>query len=317
MKDEYTPGTLIHNLPDYKYHQAPGLSSGAIRTFYRRSPLHYYHHYVLHDIDRKESEAMLLGTLVHCLVLESDTFEQRYQKELDQSDYPDALRTVVDLKKYCEKNLLPTSGHKSDLIDRVHEHDNTVPIWDLMLFKQKDQTRREVIKGQLWDRARRMRDGVFANASVSRLFAEGKPEVSVWGEHEVTGQLTKCRCDWLRDNDGVVIDLKTCACASPEAFSKACADHDYAMQQVHYMDTLATAGYPQEAFAFVAIENEPPYICQCYILDEHSLRMTAEAYHQAMERLTFCIAHDDWPTYTSSTELSLPVWKLKAMELAA
>ena len=319
MKDDttYTPGTLIHNHPDFKYHSAPGLSSGAIRCFYRQSPLHYRKAYLDRELPRKETEAMLLGTLVHCLVLEPDSFEQRYQRELDLADYPEALRTVAEMKKYCEKHRLPTTGVKSELIARIQEHDETAPVWDLLVYRQKEQTKQEVIKTGLWDKARRMRDGVFANADVANLFKDGKPEVSVWGQHDSTGIITKCRSDWLRDEDGLVVDLKTCACSSPEFFAKACADHDYAMQQVHYMETLASAGYPQEVFAFVAIESEEPYICQPYFLDDRSIHLTEDVYHTAMERLRVCTEQNIWPTYTDQSELSLPVWKLKQLEKAA
>ncbi len=312
---DYVPGTVITNHPDSKYHSAPGLSSGAIRCFARQSPLHYQKFYINHELIRKETDAMLQGTLVHCLVLEPDTFEQRFEKEIDPDDYPNALRTVPELKKYCDQNELANTGIKMELTNRIMKHDPQAPVWDVLKARQQD-SRKRIVKGGLWDNARRMRDGVFANPDVAALFSEGQPEVSVWGEYAPTETMTKCRCDWLRP-DGVAIDLKTCGCASPEAFAKACADHDYAIQQVHYMNTLSSAGHPQDVFAFVAVENEDPYICQPYFLDDKSVGLSEDFYANAMEKLRVCTETDTWPTYTDQTELTLPIWKLKQLEQAA
>jgi len=312
---DYVPGTIITNHPDAKYHTAPGLSSGAIRVFARRSPLHYQKLYLNKGIIRKETDAMLQGSLVHCLVLEPNSFEQRYEKEIDPDDYPNAMRTVPELKKYCEQHRLATTGVKVELINRIIAHDPDAPVWDVMKARQLN-SRKRIIKAGLWDNARRMRDGVYNNPEAANLFSKGQPEVSVWGEFEPTGQMTKCRCDWLRP-DGVTIDLKTCGCASPEAFSKACADHDYAIQQVHYMQTLSSAGHPQDYFVFLAVENEEPYICQPYYLDDKSVGLSEDFYANAMEKLRACLETDTWPTYTDQTELTLPIWKLKQLEQAA
>lgn len=304
-------GSRIENMDNHTYHAAVGLSSSAIKYFYHHSPAHYFHHYVLSERQETTSAAQLLGTLVHCLVLEPDAFDKRYQKEISKDDYPNALRTVADLRGYCEQNNLKTDGLKQDLIDRIAAHDPTVPIWDNLLLKPK-QDNRDTIDSELWDKARRMRDSVLNNTEIARLFSRGDAEVSVWGCHEPTGMLTKCRCDWLRE-DGIVVDLKTCLNASPGGFSTACAKYDYVMQQVHYMETLNSAGYGKDEFVFVAVENEPPYVSTYYVMDEHSVQVTESAYHATLARLHSCQQQKQWPAYTGDTVLSLPLWKLEQM----
>ena len=307
------PGLLLDHYAHADYHAAPGLSSSAVRCFYQQSALHYYHYYVLKDVKKKAmTEALLLGTLVHSLILEPDTFYENYRQELNKDDYSNLLNTVPDLNAYCEQHGLATGGKKAELIERVLAHDNTIPIWSL-INAQNERDPRLVIKKDIWDKCHYMRDSVFNHPQISTLFAEGRPEVSVWGQHGETKLLTKCRCDWLR-NDGIVIDLKTSVSSSPDKFSLECAKYNYALQQTHYMDTLLTSGYPQSEFLFVVIEKEPPFLCQCYVLDKHSVNMAEQTYHKTLFHICRCQNDDEWPPYTDDTALSLPIWKINEMD---
>ncbi len=313
---DYQPGTLIHNHPDWKYHAAPGLSSTQVKCFVNQSPRHYQWRYILNMTEHKESDAMLLGTLTHCLVLEPNEFERRFEQELQLEDYQDVLRTVPELKAYCDKNNLQTTGVKQELIKRVMDHDNKAPVWDVMLSRQKESKKRIVSSG-LWDKARMMRDGVFSNPDATVLFSQGDGEVSAWGTHEATGQLIKCRSDWLRA-DGVCTDLKTCGCASPDSFARDCARYGYALQEAHYTQTLNSAGIDCNLFIFVAVESEAPYLCQVYTLDDRSRSVAETRYEKAMMQLAQCQQSDKWPGYAEPiSELSLPGWHLKQLENVA
>lgn len=311
---DYQPGTIIYHHPDYQYHQAPGLSSSAVKCFVNQSPRHYQYYYLQQMQERKETDAMLLGTLVHCLVLEPDTFETRYQQELNPDSIPNLMTKVPELKKYCEQHQLPTTGVKHELIQRIIGHDPQAPIWDVLVSRQK-QGKRRVINTGLWDKARLMRDGVFDNPDAYHLFSRGDAEVSIWAEHQTT--LVKCRCDWLRQ-DGICADLKTCTCASPDAFGKDCARLGYHLQEVHYTTVLNKTGIDCDYFAFVAIESEPPYLCQIYHLDDKSRRLASQRYEQALAQLIQCQASNEWPGYAPSvSSLSLPGWQLKQLEAVA
>lgn len=323
---DYAPGTLIHNHPDWKYHAAPGLSSTAVKTFILKSPLHYYQTHVTHQIERDQSDAMLLGELTHCMVLEPDSVKGRFERELSLEDYPDALVKVDDMKKYLKQHSLSTSGVKSELIKRIQEHDPDVCIWDQRLYRQK-QGKKKVISASLWEKACGMTAGVIGNPAALRLLSEGSPEVSVWARHCMNQEddegkgctletLIKCRCDWL--NEYACVDLKTCSCSSPDAFAKDCAKFGYALQAVHYLETLNSAGIDCPMFLFIAVESEPPYLAQVYELDGRSLDKARERYYKALEQLAYCQEINQWPGYTNCfSTLSLPVWHLKQLEVAA
>ena len=313
---DYPAGTTIHNHPDWKYHAAPGLSSSAIKCFVKQSPRHYQWRYVLQQAGRKETDAMLLGTLVHCLVLEGGQFESRYEQELKPEDYPDAMRTVPELKKYCEKHKLPTTGVKQELVQRIIGHNPAAQVWDTLVNRRR-QSRKQVVKPELWDKARYMRDGVLANEEAADLLEMGEPELSVWGQHEPTGQLVKCRADWFR-LDGICADLKTCACSSPSEFARDCAKFGYDLQEVHYTTTLNSAGKHCNLFAFIAVESEPPYLCQVYQLDNRSIELATARYEKAMQDLKECKALNQWPGYADTVStIALPGWHLKQLEAVA
>ena len=258
---------------------------------------------------------MLLGTLVHCLVLEKDAFESRFEQELKPDDYPDVIRTVPELKRYCEKHKLATTGVKQELVHRVLEHNPDAPVWDHLLARQRDSKKR-IIKTELWDRARRVRDGVFQNDDAALILGYGQAELSCWAEHEPTGQLLKCRADWYRD--GVCFDLKTCACSSPSAFAKDCARFGYGLQAAHYYTTLNGTRLDCDLFVFIAVETEPPYLCQVYEVDDTLMELACRRHEQALSDLKTCVDTDTWPGYAESVStLSLPAWHLKQLENAA
>ena len=314
---DYPPGTLIHNHPDRAYHEAPGLSSTAVKTFALKSPRHYWWFYVQKQDRRKETDALFLGTAVHCAVLEPERFERDYQAEIDPESIPGVMKTVPELKQYCEQHELSKVGTKQELTARILQYNPDAPVWDVLLERQKQKKSVRILKCDTLDKVRRMRDSVHANPEAHALLSEGQPEVSVWGQHEVTGTLVKCRADWLRA-DGICADLKTCACASPSKFAKDMANFGYDLQDVHYTTTLTSAGKDCSAFCFVAVESEPPYLCQVYELDERSRRLASLRYEKALFELDQCKASDQWPGYTDTlSTLSLPVWHLKQLETLA
>lgn len=313
---DYQPGTLIHNHPDSKYHAAPGLSSSAIKCFVNRSPRHYQYFYLEKLGEKRETEAMLLGTLVHCLVLEPDTFEQRYERAIQADDYDNLLKTVPELRNYCLKHGLANVGLKQELVQRIMEHKPDAPVWEVMQQRQR-QSKRKIVSAELWDKARWMRDSVYSNATAASLLCDGHPEVSVWGSYR--RELVKCRCDWLRD-DGACLDLKTCKDASPDRFGKDIATLGYGLQEVHYVNTLNTSGRRCDLFAFIAVESEPPYLTQAYTLDDTSRQLCRDRYDRALDDLAEYRRLNQWPGYGSDDEvleLSLPFWHRKQLEAAA
>lgn len=65
---------IVHRLPEDTYHAAPGIGSSLLREA-RKSMAHYK---VRRDENMASSKALDIGSAVHCLTLEPQTFEERF-----------------------------------------------------------------------------------------------------------------------------------------------------------------------------------------------------------------------------------------------
>lgn len=114
------------------YFQIPALSNSALSTF-SYDPSYYHKVYVTKEIEeKKESAALTLGSLVHCLILEADKFDERYViSKLKPEDKPtsmmlDFVNTLLKYEVYDELALdaaYAASGYKISK-DKVVENFN-------------------------------------------------------------------------------------------------------------------------------------------------------------------------------------------------
>jgi exodeoxyribonuclease VIII len=150
---------------------------------------------------REKTASMKLGSLVHALVLEPDTFSERYALA------PEGDRRTKAGKEAFEQFLTESEG-------------------------------KDVITSSDYETAQAMAESVREHPSASLLLREGDPEVSVFAE--LAGTACKCRIDWLRP-DGILVDLKTTKDASSSAFARSCASFDYPVQAAMYLDLTIAA----------------------------------------------------------------------------
>ena len=88
---------------------------------------------------------------------------------------------------------------------------------------------------------------------------------------EVDGELCKAKIDAL-DDGHTIIDIKTTADASPQAFAKQSANYLYHMQLAWYARSVDREFFDVDAF-IIAIENTPPHAVAVYIFDAEALRV--------------------------------------------
>lgn len=155
----------------------------------------------------KPTPAMDLGTAIHSILLEPETFEDHYAIEPTPSDEQFAgkkiLYTIDDLKPLLDAFGLKKSGKKEELIASLKEYLSPAEyvIWDdvmanfkreVEVFKKKilDENQAEIVFG--------LRDKMNQSQEIRQIFSGGYPEVTlVWKDRE-TGILCKCRLDYLR-----------------------------------------------------------------------------------------------------------------------
>ena len=158
-----------------------------------------------------------------------------------------------------------------------------------------------IITNDAWDTAHAIRDQLLTDPEFRRLIGTGgDTELTVIGTDADTGLAIKARADLFRD--GVVVDLKTAADASPHGFARAVAIYKYYMQCAHYMHM-----FNADRFVFIAVEKSPPYAHGIYTIDEASIEQGRIERRRAMDGIAEHRERKVWPGY-GVQELSIPAW---------
>lgn len=138
----------------------------------------------------------------------------------------------------------------------------------------------------------------------SRLIRDGIAETSVFWQHADTGLECKCRPDYWRTADGILVDLKTCDDASPAGFARSIATYRYHVQAAHYLD-----GTEAETMLFIALEKKAPYALAVYELDADSLKAGRALRDRDLQAYASCQEFNLWPGYADQVQtISLPKW---------
>lgn len=148
-------------------------------------------------------------------------------------------------------------------------------------------------------------------ASKALFKSAGKNELSFFFELN-NGLRVKCRVDRMLSS-GYIVDLKTTADASANAFSKSCANFGYHIQAAFYIKVVElVTGKEPKGFAFVAVEKEPPYAVQVFKASTAMILHGMERVEQLLADLK--MLHEipgegPWPSYSQRlVELDLPSW---------
>ncbi len=271
------PLGIFHGVPIDEYHASAGISCSGLADF-ARSP---YHFHALHlNPDRPADEgtpAQLVGNLAHCAILEPAEFVKRYAVG------PNTRRGTKVWDAF-EASLTPKqTGIKIDQAETAHAQAASVR----------------------------------ALPDVGKLLAAGAPEVSAFWIDPATGELCRCRPDWVHpvgERGVILIDVKTCGSADPHEFARQVARMGYHRQAALYSDGYGVAsGTPVLGFVFVAVESEWPFAASAVMLDDEGIAKGRAEIAELLPRYAECRAAGNWPGYAESIELiTLPTWALAA-----
>ncbi|MFD2112059.1 PD-(D/E)XK nuclease-like domain-containing protein [Thiorhodococcus fuscus] len=237
-----------------------------------RSPAHYR---TSIETPHAPSAAQALGTLTHLCVLEPEEYRQRVR-----------VAPAVDRRTKAGKETF--AAFEAEV--------TAIP--DAMIATAEQDTK-----------ARAMRESVMAQPFARALLADGAAEVTLLWDQD--GTFCKARPDWLCSGHEVIVDLKTAADASEQAFAKACGNYRYHLQAAWYQDAVMRVGLGDRVFVFIAVEPEPPYAAGLYQIDDQALRVGRIRYERALETYRECVATNDWPGYAREIRtIELPKWAL-------
>ena len=235
----------------------------------RKSPMHYQ--YALNN-PSKDTPALLLGRAIHAAVLTPDTYFDEYCVA------PEIDRRTNDGKEQYGRFLANHAGQT------VLTSDDSILVMALAASIRTDKYAGPLLLGCDTERPIFWTDGA-------------------------TGLPCKCRLDAIKTGGGDVIDLKTCADASPDAFIRDALKYGYDVQAAHYLHGAA-AKYgrsPSRRWWFVAMEKTPPYAVNVIRADDGFLDHGEWRRMALMDKLKDCTTKNEWPGY-GQTETVLPAW---------
>lgn len=227
--------------------------------------------------ERKETQQFDFGQASHLAILQPDEFE----KQVLRGPSDRRGNKWKDAAEWCaaEGKLLLTSGD--------------------------------------YDAVMTIRDAVHSDPWINAIITGGRPIVEASGAwiDKDTGVLCRCRPDLYREDLGIILDLKTCASAHPDAFARAVVNYGYHAQEAFYSDGWRALGEAVEGFVFLAIEKEPPYAFALYELPPAIVEEGRAIVRKSLIAYADCEKADYWPGYANGVqELAFPRWAYRLTE---
>lgn len=264
-----------YHCPDTDYRASPGLSYSESKLL-QRSPAHY--RWAKDNPGRYAPSAqMILGTMLHCAVLEPARFDRDYVTE----PRPGMSKNSNEWKAFVT-NCALSEQHPISEDERA--------------------------------RVFGMRDSLRAHPRIKQVLANGHPEVSCWWHDKATGTDCRARLDWVSEVRGGVLpcDVKTASDASPEAFTRSVFNLQYHRQAAWYEDACnACFKQPTAPMLFLVVESSPPYAAATYALHPTFMTLARAENFRLRSIYTHCVEMYEWPGYDPAiTELKPPRWAL-------
>ena len=277
---------IVNRQPFAEYLEEVDVNASALRAG-RRSMLHMVAAVI--GKAKPPTDAMRIGTAVHCAVLEPERFE--------------AIATV-----------------SPDVDRRTKDGKATYAAWQASLPKDA-----LVLDTDEWDTVTKAADAL-AGSTFRGMIGNGDAEVSIYwdetvmvhGDPVVVG--CKARLDWLgwlKESQRIVIgDIKTTRDATPRAFARSCATYGYAHQLAWYrraVRALQTSKDLQPGDIDVvigAVETEHPYATGVYRIAPSNLDTADNDNMRTLTQWAECLRRDIYPGPCAETgqTLFLPEW---------
>ncbi|MGB6080281.1 MAG: PD-(D/E)XK nuclease-like domain-containing protein [Xanthobacteraceae bacterium] len=271
-------------IPIELYHgdltEGPGVSSSGLRTIEAKSPAHYYATSYLNPdrLPEEPKDHFSFGKAAHTLLLGEDGFRDQFVTRPDEWD---SWRTKASQEwKAAQIAAGRTVLNPQDVVAIRH------------IAKQ-----------------------LAADPLVQSGILQGKVEHSLIWQDKVTGVWLKSRPDVIPSADGVLVDLKTTADASPEAVVNSIKTYGYALQgALAGMGMEATLGVKMTDFVLVWIEKSAPFAVSISPVDPEWIYWARRQLRRAIDTFAKCVETNEWPGYSGEATAFMPTWLKKRFE---
>jgi len=267
------------DLSSEDYHaDKESISRSALMDF-DKSAYTYWAKHLNPDRPKKDAtDAMILGSAFHTLILEPNKFGNIYAVMPEKKLLRDVGREEYDLNE-SRINAIKQNLAKNTIIS-LTDYNNLIAMKERL--KSKD--------------------------NAMSLIEDAPIENSFFWRDEHSGLLLKARPDILHDN--MIVDLKTCSDASPRAFQAEMVKYGYHIQGAMIRDAVERLeGRRINKFINICVETKYPYNTAIYIIDEFALDEGHMKYKQLCVDLKNAKHDNVFSDYGIQT-ISLPKWAL-------
>lgn len=240
---------ITRNLTEESYNQLEGIRSSHLKSVLT-SQAHYLH---ATQFKQKQTDAMRLGTLIHMAVLE-----------------PERFKTSV--------TLAPDFGDMRSKANREKRDAWVLDQGGKLTISEEDAF---IIAG--------ICNSLTKKKSFLKLVEQHELEKEVSFQGTIHGLKTKARADAIDLKKKVLVDLKSCQKATPEAFAFYVRDYGVDIQQAFYIPTIESAS-GNEVFKWdewtsyiIAVEKTAPFESQIYEIPPQELQLAFKDVSLALE----------------------------------
>lgn len=265
----YEPG-VYPDMPEADYHGLPHLSSTVLKEVMSRTPAH-----ALHRMETPlDSEALVSGSALHCLVLRPEDFGREF-----------AVGPLADRRTKAGK-----SAWQAFEADALASGATAL----------KPSQYRDVLQ---------MSEAIGRHEQAKALLAAAPDrEVSVIGE--IGGVPCRARFDALGPN--LAVDVKTTSSGTSEhSVTRSAIDFGWPIQQAFYRlvyQSATGAELPLDYMAFVVVEKTAPHFVRVVRFNAEDMAYVEARVVDAVARWSECVAQDEYPEWPVETVLTLPDW---------
>lgn len=269
---------IIKNLPMNEYQAAEGVSNSMLSNI-EINPSFYK--YCLQE-PKKQTDALTFGSLLHCLILQPDNFDNEF-----------AIEPIVNKRTNEGKELL--EQFNLDNKNKIIVNNEQLQLADFLRQKVYEHPKAKAL-----------------------LTGAGDNEISLFWQDSETGVMCKARFDRAKyvGNKFIIIDVKSVRSAKPENFTKTVYDLKYHNQASWYIQ-CGNACFKDKEFAgfvFIAVEKEPPYSVAVYEMTELYLKIGEINTRKNLLTYKECKEKDNWWNYDGEKAvihtLDPPQWVL-------
>lgn len=264
-------------IPNKEYRERNGVSSTDLKHMVK-SPAHFRY---WKDHPQEDTPALLFGRAAHKYMLEKDDFFAEF-----------VIAPNIDRR---------TKAGKEEYAAFLEEN------------KDKD-----IISADDFQKIQEMHEALYSTPFVAQLL-NGEKELSFFLEDEETGLIMKVRPDCLTTigDTHVLIDYKSTADASSEAFMKSAINLAYDMQLSYYKDIMDKVTGHEHSVIFIAQEKTPPYAVNILEANEYFIKSGRDMYRTYLNLYKECSDSGNWYGFINGeiNSLGLPNWLQKQYEV--